>query len=224
MRRFAFPILVMAIVLAAPAMAADAVLAASKLYAQIGPSLKLNDGAYGKMVELKTDFWAWCKTGYDPAFDTELTQGTVEFAANNAPFPEESRRRQAEIAGKAVQRYLTREGALIKEAGGTHRMDVAIALSEPYKAGSGEDVYTGWLYAAEVRITDDAGNVVFRAVLKTSDVGWEEAPEKWAREFARDVRRHARRFVQGFGVDSGYVPPPPAPVKETPQGDPGRDF
>jgi hypothetical protein len=190
-----------ALLTATVAMAADdKVLGTSRLYNESAASMKLNEGAYDKMLELKGNFWVWCKEGYDIVADAELTPGAVTYAAINPTFAKEAQTAQIDVAAKAVMRFLPEKKFAIKATGGKHKMDVAIVRDEMNIAG-GMWSYgaSGWTYAAETKVTDEAGNVLFRGLLKIQDTSWQAAPNKWAKDFAEVIGKMDSKLVKGFG-------------------------
>jgi hypothetical protein len=198
--RLAIPVLAV-LLLATLALAADGdkVLGTSRLYNESSASMKLNEGAYDKMFELKGNFWVWCKPGYDIVTDAELSPGAVTYTAINPTFVADAQKAQVDIAKKALTRFLPDKKFAIKE-GGKHKMDVAIVRDEANIAGG---VFTygagGWTYAAETKVTDDAGNVLFRALAKIQDTSWQAAPNKWAKDFAEIIAKNEKKVAEGFG-------------------------
>ena len=206
-----------ALVLATAAAAKDKVFTDSKDYLQVGTAMKLNEGAYDKMIEVKSGFWVWCKTGYDPVTDAELSPVAVGNTAVSAFLPPEARTQQSDIAKRALMHFLPEEKFAIKETGGKHRMDVVIVRDDlaPVQGGMLCD------YAAETRITDEAGNVLFRAVLHIWDYSWQAAPNKWAKDLAKLTVKNEKAFAKGYGVhpEVPQVAAPATPPKRS--GEPG---
>ena len=191
-----------ALLLATIALAAadDKVLGTSRLYNESSASMKLNEGAYDKMLELKGNFWVWCKEGYDIVADAELTPGAVTYTAINPTFAKEAQTAQIDTATKALMRFLPDKKFAIKATGGKHKMDVAIVRSEMnFAAGAFSYGTGGWTYAAETKVTDEAGNVLFRALAKIQDTSWQASPNKWAKDFAELVTKFDGKLVKGFG-------------------------
>ena len=199
--RLAILVLAAALLLASAATAADdKVLGTSRLYNESSASMKLNEGAYDKMIEVKGNFWAWCKEGYDMVADAELTPGTVTYTAINPTFAKEAQTAQVDIAKKAIMRFFPEKKFAIKETGGKHKLDVAIVRDEMNFAAGAFSYGTGsWTYAAEFKITDEAGNVLFRGLAKIQDSSWQAAPNKWAKDIAELVTKFNGKLVKGFG-------------------------
>jgi hypothetical protein len=200
MRQTSLVLVILAsLALAAAASAADTA-DKTPFYNETSASLKLNEGAYGQMAELKGNFWVWCKEGYDITADPELTAGKFTHTAINATFAPEAQTQQMGSAKAALGKFLPAAKFAYKESGGKHAMDVAIVRNElniaagVWSAGAGS-----WTYAAETKVTDESGNVLFRGLFKIQDTSWQAAPNKWAKDFGEIVAKFSKKLAKGFG-------------------------
>jgi hypothetical protein len=202
-------VLAAALVLAASATAKEKLFTDSKEYLEVGASMKLNAGAYDKMVEVKQGFWAWCKSGYNPTTDSELTLGTVVNAATSPLLNAEALSQQVIIAQRAITHFFRDAKVPVRESGGKHRMDVVI-VRDDLQPVQGK-IYC--VYGAEIKIVDETGAVLFRGMLRIWDVSWQAAPNKWAKDFAALLGKFETKFTKGFGVDpdTATKDSPPAP-------------
>ena len=229
-RKVAVLALAMGLVLATVATAKDKVFADSKDYLESSAAMKLNRGAYDKMIEVKnwagTAFWVWCEKGYDLTKDPDLSLGDVSYAAPTNPLvTDEIQAQQLETAKVTVLRFLREKGIQLKESGGKRVMEYAIVRNERYVA----EVVIYWRYVCEVRVMDENHRVVFRAVLRhETGEGWQDSTLRWSKAFADLVASNGKRFAKGFGIDAVTTTAPTSTTKgtetEKPKDDHAPDF